>query len=237
MKQIKIISIIMMLSLAASAQTISVDDITINTYQTDVVSIRLSGGASTIATGFYVVLPDGVTLTDIITSPNESLESNHVVRSYPVSSGKVRMAVYSPDNECFQSSTGSQTAPTLMKLKLKAGNKAGAYLGKITGIEFSSAPGHLAHSQDVTFTITVKNSMLGDVNSDGKVTPSDAIMILYHFFNVMQSGFNQAVADVNGDRNISPADAIEVLYIYFGGGKSGNARGVRPTVVNVKEPE
>ena len=56
----------------------------------------------------------------------------------------------------------------------------------------------------------------GDVNGDGKVTPSDAIMILYRFFNVQQTGFNARAADVNGDNNITPSDAIEALYIFFG---------------------
>ena len=77
----------------------------------------------------------------------------------------------------------------------------------------------------------------GDVNNDGSVTPADAIMMLYHYFGMEQNGFNVKAGDLNGDSVITPADAIEALYIYFGGGKSGNARGVRPTVVNVKEPE
>ena len=79
--------------------------------------------------------------------------------------------------------------------------------------------------------------LLGDVNSDGKVTPADAIMILYHYFGVAQTGFNESVADVNGDKKISPADAIEALYIYFGSSSGGNARATRPATVSCREPE
>jgi hypothetical protein len=64
------------------------------------------------------------------------------------------------------------------------------------------------------------------VNGDGFVTPSDAIMILYHYFNAEQSGFNVKAADINGDGNISPADAIEALYLYFNAG-SANARSLQ----------
>ena len=74
------------------------------------------------------------------------------------------------------------------------------------------------------------------MNGDGSVTPADAIMILYEYFNVKQTGFIQEAADVNGDGNISPADAIEALYIYFGAG-SGKTRETEPAPVSAPEPE
>ncbi|MCR5160117.1 MAG: leucine-rich repeat protein [Prevotella sp.] len=77
--------------------------------------------------------------------------------------------------------------------------------------------------------------LLGDVNSDGKVTPADAIMILYAYFGVDQTGFNPAASDVNRDARVSPADAIEALYLYFGGSSNG-ARATLPST-NMKEPE
>ena len=76
-------------------------------------------------------------------------------------------------------------------------------------------------------------ALMGDVNGDGNITPSDAIMILYHYFNVEQSGFNAKAADINGDNAVTPADAIEALYLYFGS-RSSN---VRMTRNNEKEPQ
>ena len=81
------------------------------------------------------------------------------------------------------------------------------------------------HSEWASVTFITKQLILGDVNGDGSVTPADAIMILYQYFGVVQTGFVEAAADVNGDTNISPADAIEALYIYFGVGN--NARALR----------
>jgi surface protein len=83
---------------------------------------------------------------------------------------------------------------------------------------------------------TRKSYMKGDVNGDGKVTPADAIMILYHYFNVNQNGFKIQAADLNGDGNITPADAIETLYKYFGNGNQ-NARATRPTTSDSRNPE
>ena len=76
---------------------------------------------------------------------------------------------------------------------------------------------------DIVSKITVDDYILGDVNGDGNVTPSDAIMILYHYFDVEQNGFNVKAADINSDNAVTPADAIEALYLYFDSGSS-NAR-------------
>ena len=86
---------------------------------------------------------------------------------------------------------------------------------------------------DIVSKITVDDYTLGDVNGDGSVTPSDAIMILYHYFEVEQSGFNIKAADINGDKTVTPADAIEALYLYFDSG-SNNARMKRN---DEKEPQ
>ena len=75
-------------------------------------------------------------------------------------------------------------------------------------------------------TFTTLGTIPGDVNNDNKVTPADAIMILYYYFNVTQNGFYVKYADLNNDTAITPADAIEALYLYFG---ASNTRTTRPT--------
>ena len=77
---------------------------------------------------------------------------------------------------------------------------------------------------NVTSRLTVEDYLMGDVNSDGSVTPSDAIMTLYNYFSVEQTGFNTKAADMNSDGSITPADAIEMLYTYFGSGRQNATR-------------
>jgi len=72
-----------------------------------------------------------------------------------------------------------------------------------------------AELSDVVAICNVDDYLPGDVNADNKITPSDAIMILYHYFEIAQSGFVAKAADVNQDGNISPADAIQNLLFYF----------------------
>ncbi len=82
-----------------------------------------------------------------------------------------------------------------------------------------------------------KQILLGDVNGDGKVTPADAIMILYHYFGVVQTDFIEAAANVNGDENISPADAIGALYIYFGATAGARSSSPAKDTVAPRDPE
>ncbi len=81
---------------------------------------------------------------------------------------------------------------------------------------------------DVQTTFFVHDFILGDVNGDKQVTPSDAIMILYHYFNVEQSGFKVKAADVTGDGNVSPSDAISVLYMYFNANLTESSQNIDP---------
>ena len=83
----------------------------------------------------------------------------------------------------------------------------------------------------------MKPYVAGDFSGDGKVTPTDAIMMLYYYFNVDQNSFNVKAGDLNGDGTITPADAIEALYLYFGAGNN-NARAARPAAEEeVRDPE
>ena len=56
----------------------------------------------------------------------------------------------------------------------------------------------------------------GDVNGDGKVDLSDAIMVTYYSLHVIPANFNEAAADMNGDGYIDLSDAIVIIYKSLG---------------------
>ncbi|MBO7069240.1 MAG: CotH kinase family protein [Bacteroidaceae bacterium] len=66
-----------------------------------------------------------------------------------------------------------------------------------------------------TFRI-VQEIMLGDVNGDGVVDLSDAIMVTYYSLHEIPSNFNVALADMNGDGEIDLSDAIIIIYKSLG---------------------
>ena len=66
--------------------------------------------------------------------------------------------------------------------------------------------------------------LMGDVNEDGQVDLSDAIMVTYYSLHVIPSNFNADVADMNGDGEIDLSDAIIIIYKSLGVITTNNAR-------------
>ena len=56
----------------------------------------------------------------------------------------------------------------------------------------------------------------GDVNSDGEVDLSDAIMVTYYSLHEAPTNFREASADMNGDGTIDLSDAIIIIYKSLG---------------------
>ena len=112
------------------------------------------------------------------------------------------------------------------------------YWAQVMGI--SSTAGNTTEWSD-EYPVIIPTYLMGDVNGDFKITPADAIMVLYSYFGVEQNGFISKAADVNFDGKVTPADAIEILYYYFSLG-SGDAmfymsREKAPAAVDDLQPE
>ena len=54
----------------------------------------------------------------------------------------------------------------------------------------------------------------GDVNMDGYVTPTDALLVLQYYAGVISSVPNLVAADFNEDGNVTPSDALGILQYY-----------------------
>lgn len=57
--------------------------------------------------------------------------------------------------------------------------------------------------------------LLGDVNNDGKVMVSDAVLLIEHYLKKTTDLLDKKVCDTNRDGNISVADAVEIISIYL----------------------
>ena len=68
----------------------------------------------------------------------------------------------------------------------------------------------------LTSSFTAFAATAGDVNSDGKINSSDALLILQHSVGSAPSGFNKNLADMNSDGKINASDALTVLQISVG---------------------
>jgi hypothetical protein len=61
------------------------------------------------------------------------------------------------------------------------------------------------------FTYQSPSYILGDANGDGKITISDAVLIISCVVGENPLGFNLTNADVNKDGNVTIADAVKVI--------------------------
>jgi hypothetical protein len=68
---------------------------------------------------------------------------------------------------------------------------------------------------DFTFTYPEPVTS-GDVNGDGEVDLSDAIMVTYYSLHQAPSNFNADAADMNGDGTVDLSDAIIIIYMSLG---------------------
>ncbi|MBQ7548423.1 MAG: hypothetical protein IJT03_01820 [Clostridia bacterium] len=74
-----------------------------------------------------------------------------------------------------------------------------------------------AFSGTASITVTVKSALAGDVNGDGSVNSSDALMVLRHTVNLIQLEKSaMSVADLDGNGQINSADALRILQISVG---------------------
>ena len=67
---------------------------------------------------------------------------------------------------------------------------------------------------DGSQTGNITNSQVGDVNGDGTIDTSDAVMIIEHYIKGITDKLNKATADVNGDGKIDTTDAVKVINKY-----------------------
>jgi endoglucanase len=65
-------------------------------------------------------------------------------------------------------------------------------------------------------TTPPSQDLLGDVNGDGVVTITDALLIARYYVNLNPSPFNSNVADTNCDSNVNILDALLIARYYVG---------------------
>jgi hypothetical protein len=68
------------------------------------------------------------------------------------------------------------------------------------------------------FTLDAENELkpflLGDVNLDGVVNVTDAVIVINHYQARTTEELDFNVSDVNGDNNINVTDAVGIINIY-----------------------
>lgn len=191
---------------------IEMDNVTaVNAFQFD---LYLPEGVSVVST-----MEDDEVLYDIAFNKNRS-KSSHVLAVEPQDDGALRVAGYSTSNAAFVGNSG-----VLVNVAVSVGDIAeGDYsvvmrnIRMVTEDELGNAVEKLG--ADCTATLTVENTLLGDVNSDGNFTMIDVVMAVNAVLEKEQAGFNAAAADLNGDGAITMVDVVGVLRLVLTDGSA-----------------
>lgn len=210
-RNIKLITLALIwLSNSVSAQTVSTEDMSADASSTANIEISLNEVSNYVAMGFVITLPEGFTFTN----KNNSAMANHEIRTNLLSKNSIKVAVYSLSNKVF-----NDVEEGMISIQFKAGVGEGTYQGTISNIEFSTEVSRLKAVSDVTFNIAVSGSgaILGDANSDGKLTVADYTAIAHKILGKPTVNFNEQAADVNNDGNINMADYTGVVHLLLYG--------------------
>ena len=115
---------------------------------------------------------------------------------------------------------GTSGAFMTLTLKVAAGVEDGEYTIKLKDNKLSvkDATNNVSSVTlaDATSTLTIENYVLGDVNDDGEIDLSDAIMVTYYSLHIVPSGFILKAADMNADGEVDLSDAIIIIYKSLG---------------------
>ena len=164
---------------------------------------------------FDLKLPEGVTVAldddgELVASTS-GRAAKLTMSGNQLSDGTYRFLAVS-----FQGKTISWGSGEVATLTLNIGEdvEEGDYTGTISNIRLTEDDSdQTTILNDTTFTLTVKDYLMGDVNEDGTVDVTDVVLIMKKVIGKEVGTFNEDAADVNEDGTIDVSDAVLTVKI------------------------
>lgn len=202
----------------ASADDVTVSDVSIAAGETKSISIELNNPSKDyIAFEFWLRLPDGVRVEydewgDLVAVMNDSRANGHVLEvSEPNNDGVYHFLGYSARNKTLKDRSGE-----LINLTIHCAEdaEAGSYTASVYDLIFSDSNKAEVDFADFTFSVNIKDDILvGDVNGDGEVDISDVVVLVNM---ILGSTEKNASADVNDDGEVDISDVVALVNIILG---------------------
>ena len=183
--------------------------------------VHARSGETVVGVSFTLSLPEGVTMaTDADGEPVYALNGERLnskqfnVMAMDKGNGTWGFRI-SPATKAAEMNASDSPIMTIT-LNIACDSQPGDYAVTLTENKLAIRTGDdLVESLEVDdeqATLTV-DRMPGDVNSDGELDLSDAIMVIYYSLGVRPTLFKETAADLNGDGEIDLADAIMIIYM------------------------
>ena len=211
MKRIFYGALLALMSVSATGQTLSVQPIETQAgTQTELV-LSLSGATAMSALQFNLTLPEGMTAGDNVT-PGPAT-NGHTLSVQTLDSGDRLFILYSMDLNTFGEGE-------LLRIPVSVSDEAQTGEGRLYTVRTASTEAVSQACSEVSFDVTVKAIIPGDVNGDGNVNGADIVAVINYVLA------DDIAGDVNGDGNVNGADIVAVINYVLN--DSGN--NARPTL-------
>ena len=223
MKRLRIFTICALLAFAGDALAddgLRIADFSIVQGETKTISVELdNANESYIMLDFLLRLPDGVAIDKddegelLVVQNDERFTRSHIMEFSEKGSNIYHVLIYSSRNASIKGSSGELFS---MTITADADAPRGDFQGRFYEQVFSNPEEQEYDPADSYFNVTItKNVELGDVNDDGIVSISDAVVVVnYILTNGNPTGnFVFAAADTNNDGSITITDAVGIVNI------------------------
>ena len=108
------------------------------------------------------------------------------------------------------------------------------YVLKVTDVKFVNATG-VASRPDAKTTLTLRDYVLGDVDSDQLVAINDAVIVMNHIVGADTPAFNAKAADMDGNGSVEINDAVLIMNTVVGTESTKSIKKTSATELNADE--
>ena len=108
------------------------------------------------------------------------------------------------------------------------------YVLKFTDVKFVNATG-VASRPDAKTTLTLRDYVLGDVDSDQLVAINDAVIVMNHIVGADTPAFNAKAADMDGNGSVEINDAVLIMNTVVGSESTKSIKKTSATEPNADE--
>lgn len=166
MKKLYSFLLMLLVTMVAFAQSITVDRVSVSPGGTATVTVNISGASQFIAAGMYVELPKGFTFVyddeeEAYTVGGDVFAKTHSITDNLQQENVLKFAIVSSKNAAFKKDSG-----TLFSFTVACGDNVGGgtHIGLLKTIEFSNTANQLVKTDNVTFSFAVNGG--GTVDPD-----------------------------------------------------------------------
>lgn len=204
---ITIVTLLMAISnMVMATDVVTIKDFLISPGQTKVVNISLENDEAYAAFQFDLYLPEGITVESYVANESRVPTGTNLYMS-SLTDGAYRFLSAGMSVDPLVGNSG-----VIVSLTVKADKNIseGEVTGYFRNIVLAKADASGQKYQEMSFPVTISNSIPGDANGDGRISIADASLVVDY---ILSGGTItvSAGADMNGDGKISIADASAIV--------------------------